>query len=157
MGTNLVRLLLPDLATVTSALEVLGCSPWALFLEMFLSDSLFLGGGITGIGGSSGMSGSSLRLIPNTSKGSGDPKPNLIRIINFVCFQWFCSFSKQMLTLLCTCIPHTHAKNGCTVFPNIPAVFRGGCIVLRGRYAILRKTCIICDVQEIFTKDYYFN
>ena len=98
MGTNLVGLLLPDLATVTSALEVLGCSPWALFLEMSLSDSLFLGGGITGRDGSSGMSGSSLLLIPNTSKGSGDPKPNLIRIINFVRFQWFCSFSKRMRT-----------------------------------------------------------
>ena len=157
MGTNLVGLLLPDLATVTSALEVLGCSPWALFLEMFLSDSLFLGGGITGRGGSSGMSGSSLRLIPNTSKGSGDPKPNLIRIINFVCFQRFCSFSKWMRTFSCTRIPHTHAKNGCAVFPNIPTVFRGRCIVLCGRCAILRKTCIICDVQEIFTKDYYFN
>ena len=157
MGTNLVGLLLPDLATVTSALEVLGCSPWALFLEMFLSDSLFLGGGITGRGGSSGMSGSSLRLIPNTSKGSGDPKPNLIRIINFVCFQRFCSFSKWMRTFLCTDIPHTHAKNGCTLFQNIPTVFRGGCIVLRGGCKILCKTCIICNVQEIFTKDYYFN
>ena len=80
------------------------------FLEMFLSDSLFLGGGITGRGGSSGMSGSSLRLIPNTSKGSGDPKPNFIRIINFVCFQRFCSFSKRMCTFSCTRIPHTHAK-----------------------------------------------
>ena len=157
MGTNLVGLLLPDLVTVTSALEVLGCSPWALFLEMFLSDSLFLGGGITWRGGFSGMSGSSLRLIPNTSKGSGDPKPNFIRIINFVCFQWFCSFSKWMCTFSCTCIPHTHAKNGCALFPNIPTVFRGGCIVLHGGCAILHKTCIICDVQEIFTKDYYFN
>ena len=120
------------------------------FLEMFLSDSLFLGGGITGRGGSSSMSGSSLRLIPNTSKGSGDPKPNLIRIINFVCFQRFCSFSKRMRTFSCTHIPHTHTKNGCALFPNIPAVFCGGC-------AILCKTCIICDVQEIFTKDYYFN
>ena len=80
-GTNLVGLLLPDLATVTPALEVLGCSPWALFLEMLLSDSLFLGGGITGRGGSSGRSGSSLRLIPKTSKGSGDPEPNLIKNI----------------------------------------------------------------------------
>ena len=96
-------------------------------------------------------------MIPNTSKGSGDPKPNFIRIINFVCFQRFCSFSKWMSTFSCTGIPHTHAKNGCTVFPNIPAVFCGGCIVLRGGYAILRKTCIICDVQEIYTKDYYFN
>ena len=157
MGTNLVGLLLPDLATVTSALEVLGCSPWALFLEMFLSDSLFLGGGITGRGGSSGMSGSSLRLIPNTSKGSGDPKPNFIRIINFVCFQRFCSFSKWMRTFSCTRIPNTHTKNGCAVFQNIPAVFRGRCIVLRGGCTILRKTCIICDVQEIFTQDYYFN
>ena len=157
MGTNLVGLLLPDLATVTSALEVLGCSPWALFLEMSLSDSLFLGGGITGRGGSSGMCGSSLPLIPNTSKGSGDPKPNLIRMINFVCFQRFCTFSKWMRTFSCTHIPHTHAKNGCAVFPNIPAVFRGGFIVLRGGCAILCKTCIICDVQEIFTKDYYFN
>ena len=157
MGTNLVGLLLPDLATVTSALEVLGCSPWALFLEMFLSDSLFLGSGITGRGGSFGMSGSSLRLIPNTSKGSSDPKPNFIRIINFVCFQRFCSFSKQMCTFLCTRIPHTHAKNGCTVFLNIPIVFRGGCVVLCGGCAILCKTCIISDVQEIFTKDYYFN
>ena len=157
MGTNLVGLLLPDLATVTSALEVLGCSPWALFLEMFLSDSLFLEGGITGRGGSSGMSGSSLRLIPNTSKGSGDPKPNLIRIINFVCFQRFCSFSKRMRTFLCTCVPHTHTKNGCALFQNIPAVFRGRCLVLRGGCAILCETCIICDVQEIFTKDYYFN
>ena len=101
------------------------------FLEMFLSDSLFLGGGITGRGGSSGMSGSSLRLIPNTSKGSGDPKPNFIRIINFVCFQWFCSFSKRMHTFSCTHIPHTYAKNGCAVFPNIPAVFHGGCTILR--------------------------
>ena len=157
MGTNLVGLLLPDLATVTSALEVLGCSPWVLFLEMFLSDSLFLGGGITGRGGSSGMSGSSLQLIPNTSKGSGDPKPNLIRFINFVCFQRFCSFSKWMRTFLCTHIPHTHTKNGCAVFPNIPAVFRGRCIVLRGECAILRKTFIICDIQEIFTKDYFLN
>ena len=157
MGTNLVGLLLPDLATVTSALEVLGCSPWALFLEMFLSDSLFLGGGITGRGGSSSMSGSSLRLIPNTSKGSGDPKPNLIRIINFVCFQQFCSFIKWMCTFLCTRIPHTHAKNRCTVFQNIPTVFRGGCLVLCGGCTILHETCIICDVQEIFTKDYYFN
>ena len=80
-GTNLVGLLLPDLGTVTPALEVLGCSPWALFLEMLLSDSLFLGGGITGSGHSSGRSGSSLQLIPNTSKGSGDPEPNLIKII----------------------------------------------------------------------------
>ena len=127
------------------------------FLEMFLSDSLFLGGGITGRGGSSGMSGSSLRLIPNTSKGSGDPKPNLIRIINFLCFQWFCSFSKQMRTFSCTYIPHTHTKNRCALFPNIPTVFRGGCIVLCGGCTILRKTFIICDVQEIFTKDYYFN
>ena len=150
MGTNLVGLLLPDLATVTSALEVLGCSPWVLFLEMFLSDSLFLGGGIAGRGGSSGMSGSSLRLIPNTSKGSGDPKPNFIRIINFVCFQRLCSFSKWMRTFSCTCIPHTHAKNGCAVFLNIPAVFCGRCIVLHGGCAILRKTCIICDVQEFF-------
>ena len=157
MGTNLVGLLLPDLARVTSALEVLGCSPWALFLEMFLSDSLFLGGGITGRGGFSGMSGSSLRLIPNTSKGSGDPKPNFIRIINFVCFQQFYSFSKWMRTFSCTHIPHTHAKNGCALFQNIPMVFHGRCIVLRGGCTILRKTCIICDVQEIFTKDYYFN
>ena len=157
MGTNLVGLLLPDLATVTSALEVLGCSPWALFLEMFLSDSLFLGGGITGRGGSSSMSESSLQLIPNTLKGSGDPKPNLIRMINFVCFQRFCSFSKWMRTFSCTCIPHTHAKNRCAVFPNIPTVFRGGFVVLSGGCAILRKTCIICDVQEIFTKDNYFN
>ena len=123
MGTNLVGLLLPDMGTVTYALEVLGCSPWALFWEMFLSDSLFLGGGITGRGGSSGMSGSSLQLIPNTSKGSGDPKPNLIRIINFVCFQRFCSFSKWMRTFSCTRIPHTHAKNECAVFPNIPQFF----------------------------------
>ena len=134
------------------------------FLEMFLSDSLFLGGGITGRGGSSGMSGSSLRLIPNTSKGSGDPKPNFIRIINFVCFQRFCSFSKRMHTFSCTRIPHTYAKNGCAVFPNIPAVFpnipavfHGGCIVLHGGCAILHKTFIFCHVQELFTKDNYFN
>ena len=93
------------------------------FLEMFLSDSLFLGGGITGRGGSSGMSRSSLRLIPNTSKGSGDSKPNLIRIINFVCFQRFCSFSKWMHTFSCTCIPHTHAKNRCTIFRIFPQFF----------------------------------
>ena len=37
------------------------------------------GGGITGRGGSSSMSGSSLGLIPKTSKGSGDPEPNLIK------------------------------------------------------------------------------
>ena len=127
------------------------------FLEMFLSDSLFLGGGITRRGGSSSMFGSSLRLIPNTSKGSGDPKPNLIRNIIFVCFQQFCSFSKRMRTFSYTHIPHTHAKNRCTVFPNIPTVFCGGCIVLRGGCAILCKTFIICDVQEIFTKDYFFN
>ena len=157
MGTNWVGLLLPDLATVTSTLEVLGFSPWALFLEMFLSDNLFLGGGITGRGGSSGMSGSSLQLIPNTSKGSGDPKPNLIRIINFVCFQRFCSFSKWMHPFSCTRIPHTHVKNRCALFPNIPAVFHSGCVVLCGRCTILRKTFIIRDVQEIFTKDYFFN
>ena len=127
------------------------------FLQMFLSDSLFLGGGITGRGGSSGMSGSSLQLIPNTSKGSGDPKPNLIRIINFVCFQRFCSFSKWMRTFSCTRIPHNHAKNRCALFQNIPTVFHGRCLVLRGGCAILCETCIICDVQEIFTKDYYFN
>ena len=107
MGTNLVGLLLPDLATVTSALEVLGCSPWALFLEMFLSDSLFLGGGITGRGGSLGMSGSSLRFIPNTSKGSGDPKPNFIRIINFVC----------------TPRPHTHTEMDAQFFRIFPQFF----------------------------------
>ena len=145
MGTNLVGLLLPDLATVTSVVEVLVCS-WILFLEMFLSDSLFLGGGIIGRGGSSGMSGSSLRLIPNTSKGSGDPKPNLIRIINFVCFQQFCSFSKWMWTFSCTRIPHTHAKNRSALFLNIPTVFHGGCVVLHGGCAILCKTFIICDV-----------
>ena len=152
MGTNLVGLLLPDLATVTSALEVLGCSPWALFLEMFLSDSLFLGGGITRRGGSSGMSGSSLRLIPNTSKGSGDPKPNFIRIINFVCFQRFCSFSKRMRTFSFTRIPHTYAKKGCTVFPNISTVFHGGCVVLRGGCAILRKTFIFFSCSRTFYK-----
>ena len=76
IATYLVGLLLPDLATVTAALEVLGCSPWALLLEILLSDSLFFGGGITGRGGSSGMSGSSLGLIPKTSKGSEDPELN---------------------------------------------------------------------------------
>ena len=51
---------------------------------MLLSNSLFLGGGITGRGGSSGRSGSSLQLIPKTSKGSGDPEPNLIKNIKFL-------------------------------------------------------------------------
>ena len=47
-GTNLVGLLLPDLGSVTAALEVVGSSPWALLV---FSDNLFLGGGISGSGG----------------------------------------------------------------------------------------------------------
>ena len=76
IATYLVGLLLLDLATVTAALDVLGCSPWTILLEILLSDSLFFGGGITRRGGSSSMSGSSSGLIPKTSKGSGDPEPN---------------------------------------------------------------------------------
>ena len=42
IATYLVGLLLPDLATVTGTLDVLGCSPWPILLEILLSDSLFL-------------------------------------------------------------------------------------------------------------------
>ena len=42
IATYLVGLLLPDLATVPTALDVLGCSPWTILLEIPLSDSLFL-------------------------------------------------------------------------------------------------------------------
>ena len=99
----------------------------------------FFGVGITGRGGSSSMSGSSLGLIPKTSKGSGDPEPNLMKFdlkITFLVFEWICSFLKWMHTFLSTHIPHTHGKNGCTVFRNIPTVFHGGCLVLHGRCAI---------------------
>ena len=94
------------MATVTPALEVLGCSPCALFLETVLSDSLFLGGGITGRGGSSSMSGSSLRLIPKTSKGSGDPEPNLIENINFLVFSGSAVFQNRC-ALFCAHAYHT--------------------------------------------------
>ena len=66
---------------------------------MLLSDRLFLGGGITGRGGSSSRSGSSLRLIPKTLKGSGDPEPNLIQNIKFLLLSGSAVF-----------------QNGCTLF-----------------------------------------
>ena len=65
-------------------------------------------------------------------------------------------FFKMDVHFLCTCIPHTHGKNGCTLFRNIPTVFQGGCFIFHGGCAILHKTCIfLLFLQQIINQEFY--
>ena len=122
------------------------CCPWCTWLfslDHSFGDTFkwqpFFGSGITGRGGSSSMSGSSSGLIPKTSKDLeilNQIERNLIKKLLFWSLSISAVFLKQMCTFSCTHIPHTHRKKGWAVFRNIPTVFYGGCLVLRGWCAI---------------------